>query len=247
MKIIGVIPARYASTRFPGKPLALLGGKPMVQWVYEQASRATSLDRVVVATDDHRIATAVTAFGGDYLLTSPDHPSGTDRVAEVARQHTYADVVVNIQGDEPFIDPGQIEAVVAPFSRPEVDITTLRRRIRDEADLFNSNVVKVVCDAQGKALLFSRESIPHLRGTPRAEWLARGEHFQHLGLYAYRASVLQDLTELALGRLEQLESLEQLRWLEAGYRIFVEETTTHSLGIDTPEDLARAEAFLLSK
>jgi 3-deoxy-manno-octulosonate cytidylyltransferase (CMP-KDO synthetase) len=244
MKMIGIIPARFASTRFPGKPLARLGGRPMVQWVYERALQANSLAAVIVATDDERIAAAVAEFGGRYCLTAPTHPSGTDRVAEVARQFPEAEVIVNIQGDEPFIHPEQIDAVVAPFQQEGVDITTLRRLISSGEALFDPNVVKVVCDAGGRALLFSRASIPHLRGLPREEWLAQGVHYQHLGLYAYRNAVLQEITRLPVGRLEMLESLEQLRWLEAGYRIQVETTTKEGLGIDTPADLARAEEWL---
>lgn len=244
MNILAVIPARYASTRFPGKPLALLGGKPMVQWVYERARGAPGLSEVIVATDDERIAAAVASFGGRFQMTSPDHPSGTDRVAEVARHFPSAEVVINIQGDEPFVRVEQLAALAAAFHESEVQIATLRRPIQREDDLFNPNVVKVVTDQRGRALLFSRECIPHLRGQAREEWLAAGAHYQHLGLYAYRREVLSRLTELPLGQLEQWEALEQLRWLEAGYHIYVGTTDTASLGIDTREDLERAERWL---
>lgn len=244
MKCIGIIPARFQSTRFPGKPLALIAGQSMIQRVYAQVSGCKLLDEVVVATDDDRIMQEVERFGGQAVLTRTDHLSGTDRVAEAALAFAEAEVVVNIQGDEPFIDPEQIDQLVQLFNRPQVEIGTLARPLSESDELFNPNVVKVVFGDQGNALYFSRSTIPHLRGKEPAQWIEATAHFQHLGLYAYRANVLQELTQLPPGRLEQMESLEQLRWLEAGYQIFVARTPNRTIGIDTPEDLARAEAWL---
>lgn len=245
MKILGLIPARYAASRFPGKPLALIGGKSMVQRVYEQASAAGVLSEVAVATDDERIYQHVRAFGGQVIMTRPDHPSGTDRCAEAVGLRDDIDVVVNIQGDEPFIRPDQIAAVTAPFAAG-AGLATLARRIADEEDLWNPNVVKVTVDRSGRALYFSRHPIPYLRDVPREDWLSHGLHLQHLGLYAYRRDVLLELTQLAPGTYERAEGLEQLRWLQAGYRLHVALTEHRTIGIDTPEDLQRAEAWLIS-
>lgn len=253
MKFIAIIPARYASTRFPGKPLALLGGKPVVQRVYEQVAGA--VDDAVVATDDERIRDAVLAFGGRAEMTSPDHRSGTDRCREAyekvcARENRRFDVVINVQGDEPFIHPSQIEAVMRCFDDPSTDIATLVKPFAPGdglAALENPNSPKVVLDAQSRALYFSRSVIPYLRGVPREEWLARHTFYKHIGLYAFRAEVLRAVTDLPQSPLEKAESLEQLRWLENGYRIGVGISQTETVGIDTPEDLVRAEAFLQSE
>lgn len=253
MKFIAIIPARYASTRFPGKPLALLGGKPVVQRVYEQVAGA--VDDAVVATDDERIRDAVLAFGGRAEMTSPDHRSGTDRCREAyekvcARENRRFDVVINVQGDEPFIHPSQIEAVMRCFDDPATDIATLVKPFVPSdglAALENPNSPKVVLDAQSRALYFSRSVIPYLRGVPREEWLARHTFYKHIGLYAFRAEVLRAVTDLPQSPLEKAESLEQLRWLENGYRIGVGISHTETVGIDTPEDLVRAEAFLQSE
>jgi len=251
MKFIAIIPARYASTRFPGKPLAVLGGKPVVQRVCERV--AGVCDEAVVATDDRRIYDAVTAFGGRAVMTSPDHRSGTDRCREayetVCREQgrTY-DVVVNVQGDEPFIHASQLETVKRCFDNPATDIATLVKPFAPEdglAALENPNSPKVVLDAQSQAVYFSRSVIPYLRGVPREEWLLRHTYYKHIGLYAYRAEVLRAITELPQSSLERAESLEQLRWIENGYRIGVGMTDVETVGIDTPEDLQRAEAFLL--
>lgn len=246
MKTIGIIPARYASTRFPGKPLASIGGISMIQRVWQQASLTRSLDRVVVATDDERIARHVSDFGAEALMTDPAHPSGTDRCAEVLQQlatENYA-LVVNIQGDEPFIDPGQIDLLCSLFDRADTDIATLVRKLQDAAALEDSNVVKALFANDGRALYFTRHPAPFIRGVERAAWIQKGVHFQHIGIYAYRADALARISGLAPGRYEQLESLEQLRWLEAGLSIRVAETNSQSMGIDTPGDLARAEAWL---
>lgn len=244
MKIIAIIPARFASTRFPGKPLALIGGKPMIQHVYEQARGYEGLAEVIVATDDDRIAQAVTAFGGRVAITHPDHPSGTDRIAEVARTIPDADVVVNIQGDEPFVQRDQLTQLCRFFDDPAIDIATLAHPITSLDGIENPNIVKVVRNTAGRALYFSRSPIPYLRGVDRADWPAQGQHFQHIGMYAYRRSVLLDITQLPPAPLELAESLEQLRWLSAGYAIAVGITGQPSIGVDTPEDLIKANAWI---
>ncbi|MFT4686357.1 MAG: 3-deoxy-manno-octulosonate cytidylyltransferase (CMP-KDO synthetase) [Paraglaciecola sp.] len=237
---LAIIPARYNSTRFPGKPLADMAGKTMIQRVYERVASTEEIDDVVVATDDDRIYDHVLSFGGQVKMTRKDHQSGTDRVAEVAKLFPQAKVIVNVQGDEPFIDPRQIAAVVAPFENVQVAITTLARPITEEGDMFSPNVVKVVRNYYGEALYFSRHAIPYLRDVPIGLWIDKKKHLQHLGLYAYRAEILQQLTTLPKGELEGDESLEQLRWLHAGYTIYVGLTDLPAIGIDTPEDLMRA-------
>lgn len=248
MNFIGIIPARYASTRFPGKPLALIGGKPMIQRVYEQAKKA--LDRVVVATDDERILNCVRSFGGEAVMTRSDHRCGTDRCLE-ALLHLQLDnfrledwVVINIQGDEPFIQPEQIRALQACFP---TEIATLVKPFTEEdglAALENPNTPKVVFSRKtGNALLFSRSVIPYLRGVAREDWLKQHKHYKHIGMYAYRADILREITQLPPSEAEQNENLEQLRWLENGYQIRVGETNVQTIGIDTPEDLAAANEF----
>lgn len=243
---IAIIPARYASTRFPAKPLARLGGKPVIQRVYEQV--AGVLDEAVVATDDERIYEAVRAFGGRVEMTSTAHRSGTDRCWEAyCKQGRTYDVVVNVQGDEPFIRREQLEALKGCFDNPQTDIATLVKPFAEAdglAALENPNSPKVVVDAQGQALYFSRSVIPYLRGVPREEWLSRHTFYKHIGIYAFRTEVLRAVTALPQSPLELAESLEQLRWLENGYRIGVGITEAETVGIDTPEDLVRAEAFL---
>lgn len=246
MKFIAIIPARYASTRFPGKPLAMLAGKRVIERVYAQVCGV--LDDAVVATDDRRIYEAVRAFGGKVEMTSPDHRSGTDRCREAYEKQGRAfDVVVNVQGDEPFIRPEQIETVRRCFDDPATDIATLVKPFTADdglAALENPNSPKVVLDSASRALYFSRSVIPYLRGIPREEWLARHTYYKHIGLYAFRTEVLKAVTELPQSPLEAAESLEQLRWIENGYRIGVGISTIETIGIDTPEDLARAEEFL---
>ncbi len=241
MKTIGIIPARYGSTRFPGKALADIKGKTMIQRVYEQCVKTSMLHKVVVATDDPRIYDHVLTFGGPCVMTRTDHPSGTDRCAEVlSLLDDQFDIAVNIQGDEPFIEPAQIEAVIQPFyDQPEIRIVTLARKIQDPADPGNPNVVKVVFDHSGKALYFSRSAIPFNRSQPAEKWLEYSDYYRHIGLYAFRTAVLTELTRLPPGRLESIESLEQLRWLEAGWPVHVNLTEFESRGIDTPEDLIR--------
>ncbi|MFT3737494.1 MAG: 3-deoxy-manno-octulosonate cytidylyltransferase [Breznakibacter sp.] len=243
-QFIGIIPSRYASTRFPGKPLADIGGKSMVQRVYEQALKV--LATVYVATDDQRIYNEVLRFGGHAVMTSPDHQSGTDRCAEALRNvqsqlgRSFG-VVVNIQGDEPFIAPEQIALLCSCFENPKTDIATLVKPINNQEVVFDPNKPKVVLGAEGQALYFSRSPIPYLRGIPQIEWCLKHSFFQHIGLYAYRADVLEKITRIEPSVLEKAESLEQLRWLEHGYRIAVEQTEHASIGIDTPDDLEAAK------
>ncbi|WP_159519303.1 3-deoxy-manno-octulosonate cytidylyltransferase [Sunxiuqinia indica] len=244
-KFIGIIPARYASTRFPGKPLVKLGDKLIIQHVYENAEKA--IDDVWVATDDERIAKAVAGFGGKYVMTRDDHQSGTDRCAEAAAllsAEIQFDVVINIQGDEPFVRQEQLNALKSCFDDSETEIATLVKQIESYEVLFNTNRPKVVMDRNQNALLFSREAIPHIRDEEREKWLTRHDFFSHLGMYAYRKEVLEQITLLLPSRLELAESLEQLRWLENGYRIKVAKTSFESIGIDIPEDLTAAEKFI---
>ena len=243
MKFIGIIPARYASTRFPGKPLAMLGGKPIIQHVYEQVKKC--IDEVWVATDDQRIMDAVEAFGGKAVMTSDAHKSGTDRINEAARLiDTDADVIINIQGDEPFIATEQIETVCRCFDEPSTQIATLAKPFdKDYQMISNANSPKVVTDLQGYALYFSRSIIPFVRGVEPNEWRLHHTYLKHIGIYAYRKNVLDEITRLPQSPLELAESLEQLRWLQNGYRIKVGLTDIETIGIDTPEDLHKAEAF----
>jgi 3-deoxy-manno-octulosonate cytidylyltransferase (CMP-KDO synthetase) len=243
MKFMAIIPARYASTRFPGKPLAVLGGKTVIQRVYEQVS--SLLDEVYVATDDERIFQAVESFGGRAVMTRTDHKSGTDRIEEAAEKiGSDADVIINVQGDEPFIQPSQIETLMHLFDAPETQIGTLGKRFETIEGVENPNSPKIVTDNRGFALYFSRSPIPYVRGIDRNLWLEAYPFLKHLGIYAYRREVLREVTQLPQGRLEKVESLEQLRWLENGYRIRVGLTDVETVGIDTPEDLQRAEEFL---
>ena len=246
MKSIAIIPARYASTRFPAKPLAILGGKLVVERVYEQVRKA--IDKVVVATDDERIYNAVVAFGGEAVMTSSEHRSGTDRCREAYEKVGYeADIVLNIQGDEPFIVPKQINTLLECFKSEKVEIATLVKPFNEEDGLEaleNPNSPKVVINESGEALYFSRSVIPYLRGVERNEWLKHHTFYKHIGIYAFRSEVLKAVTALPASSLEKAESLEQLRWLESGYKIGVGVTDIETVGIDTPEDLERAELFL---
>jgi len=239
MNIIGIIPARYASTRFPGKPLIDIGGKSMIQRVYEQALKATSLKLVIVATDDERIVEHVKTFGGDVMLTESDHQSGTDRCSEVVRRLDGFDIAINIQGDEPYIDPFQIELVASCFQDEQTQIATLVKKIDDYKELFNNNTPKVVLNSAMDALYFSRHTIPFLRGISVENWLAHYTYYKHIGIYGYRCQVLKALARLPVSSLEKAESLEQLRWLENGYRIRTAETTVETIAIDEPQDLQK--------
>lgn len=239
MKVLGVIPARYASTRFPGKPLIDIQGKSMIQRVYEQASKAASLSKVVVATDDNRIAEAVTAFGGSFVMTAETHQSGTDRCAEVASKIPGYEVVINIQGDEPFIDPAQIDLLSSCFEQTDTAIATLIKAIHTEAELFNVNIPKVLLNASGQAIYFSRQTVPFIRNKEKENWLNAHQFYKHIGIYGYTTPVLAEITRLAPSSLEIAESLEQLRWVENGYTIQTRVTTIETIAIDTPEDLEK--------
>ena len=246
MKFMAIIPARYASTRFPGKPLAVLGGKTVIQRVYEQVSSV--LSEVYVATDDQRIYDCVEGFGGKAVMTREDHKSGTDRIEEaVEKIGTDADVIINVQGDEPFIQPSQVETLMHLFDAPETQIGTLGKLFESMEAVENPNSPKIVTDNRGFALYFSRSVIPYIRGIERNDWFGQYPFLKHLGIYAYRREVLAEVPRLPQSSLEKAESLEQLRWLQNGYRIRVGLTDVETIGIDTPEDLQRAEQFLLEK
>lgn len=239
-KITGIIPARFASTRFPGKPLVDIRGKSMIQRVYEQSKKSKRLSDVIVATDDERIEHAVKSFGGKVCMTSPNHPSGTDRCAEVVEKlRLSCDAVINIQGDEPFIDPRQIDLICSCFDDHHTSLATLIKPVTSEEVLFSPNSPKVVIDKDGFALYFSRHPIPFIRGVEKNEWLSKGSFFQHIGIYGYRISALSSITRLSPSSLEKAESLEQLRWLENGFRIKTAITTLETIAIDTPQDLQR--------
>ena len=243
MKVLGIIPARYASSRFPGKPLIDLKGKSMIQRVYEGAKKSTRITEVIVATDDQRIFDEVQRFGGKVMMTNESHPSGTDRCAEVASHFPDMDVVINIQGDEPLVDYRQLEQLIDAFIEPKTDIATLGNLSLTQEDVDNPNRIKVVVNAKNSALYFSRSAIPnsyHSKGNP----LEKYPYMRHIGLYAYRSTVLQELTKLEPTALEKIESLEQLRWLYHGYSIQLVETTIETPNIDVPEDVEKVLEFL---
>jgi len=247
LQFAGIIPARYASSRFPGKPLVLIGNKPMIQRVYEQASKA--LGMIYVATDDKRIFEAVETFGGKAIMTSPDHMSGTDRCSEAVttimdETERSIDVVINIQGDEPFIKPEQIKLLMDCFDDETVELATLVRETVPGEDLFNPNQPKVILDSKRNAIYFSRAAIPYIRDTEMSNWSKNHVFYKHLGLYAYRTETLKKITQLARSPLEIAESLEQNRWIENGFHIRTAVTSWESLGIDTPEDLEKAKKQL---
>ena len=244
MKVIGVIPARYASTRFPGKPLIDINGKTMIQRVYEQASKA-GLDKVVVATDDEQIYSHVKGLGGEVVVTSSTHTNGTERCNEVLiKTDEDYDVVINIQGDEPYVQPDQIKAVASLFADPEVQIGTLVKKIEKGEDLMNPNSIKkVVLNKDMDAIYFSRSPIPYLQGMPVVEWLNHHVYYKHIGIYGYRPAVLSEIVALSPSLLEKAESLEQLRWLENGYRIKTALTDFESPSVDVPEDLELLKKF----
>ena len=240
MQTIGIIPARYASTRLPGKPLLEIAGKSMIQRVYEQASQAKLLSKVIVATDDKRIVKEVVSFGGLVQMTDQSHTSGTDRCAEVAKDFQDIAAVVNIQGDEPFIDPLQIDLLITRLQEKNVQIATLVRKFQTTEALLNPNTAKVVLNERQEAMYFSRSPIPYLRGIPPKLWLDNATYYQHIGIYGYKRATLLEITKLPQGQLERIESLEQLRWLEHHYPISVALTDKISFGVDTMEDLEKA-------
>ena len=246
MKILGIIPARYASTRFPGKPLTVINGKSMIQRVYEQSLKAELLTDVVVATDDQRIYEAVTAFGGKVMMTSSEHNSGTDRCCEIVDKiGNQYEAVINIQGDEPFINPEQINQIAALISTEESQIASLCKPIKDEDELFDENVVKVVFDKNCKAMYFSRQTIPFLRKTDKnaKSWMEQRTFYKHIGIYAYKVDVLKQIARLPQSGLELSECLEQLRWLENSYEIKMGITEFESYSIDTPQDVEKCLKF----
>ena len=240
MKILAVIPARYASTRFPGKPLAMIQGKTMIQRVVEQVKKAKLITDLVVATDDDRIADEVKRFGGKFVMTSTTHPSGTDRCFEaLQKQQNTFDAVINVQGDEPFIRPEQIDQLAQLIQPEDASIATLIQAIKDKSQLFDPNVVKVITNPAGKAIYFSRQTIPFLRNTEKEQWLERFVFYRHIGIYAYKSEVLKQITSLPPSALEEAESLEQLRWLEQGISIRTGLTEHEQFGVDTPADLEK--------
>ena len=244
MTILGIIPARYDSTRFPGKPLARISGKSIIRRVYEQCNLSAKLDKTIVATDDERIYQHIIGFGGEAVMTSTKHLNGTSRCFEALQNEEKEtgisyDVVINIQGDEPFIEPEQIDKIASVFIDSSVQIGTLAKKINNYEELFNPNVVKLVTDNENEALYFSRHPIPFVRDVDKKDWLEHATFFKHIGIYGYRKDILMEITKLEPGKLELTERLEQLRWIENGYKITVDFTEHDSIGIDTPEDLLK--------
>jgi 3-deoxy-manno-octulosonate cytidylyltransferase (CMP-KDO synthetase) len=239
MNVIGVIPARYDSSRFPGKPLVDIGGKSMIQRVYEQCSKSTSLNKLIVATDDQRIADHVKLFGGNVTLTSINHQSGTDRCAEVANNYPEFDFLINIQGDEPMINPDQIDLLCKCFDNPNASIATLVKKISSNEELFNENTPKVILNKNNEAILFSRTAIPFIRGKAKENWIEHYTFYKHIGIYGFKTETLKNLNNLPVSALESAEALEQLRWIENGYRIHTAITDKESQAIDTPQDLEK--------
>lgn len=244
MKYLAIIPARYGSSRFPGKPLAMIDGTSMIMRVYNQVKKATCVEDVIVATDDDRILKHVEGEGGKAVMTSPDHRSGTDRVNEAAmaildKKDLKTYVVINVQGDEPYIDPRAIDSLAGCFKEEGIDIATLMKKIGSDEELFDENTVKVIHGKGKRALYFSRSALPFVRGKDAARWRTAFSFFKHIGIYAYRADILSEISRLKASVLEEAENLEQLRWIENGYSIHVEETDYESLSVDTPEDLSK--------
>ena len=245
MKIVGIIPARYASTRFPGKPLIDIAGKSMIQRVFEQAKKSISLAEVVVATDDVRIEQHVKAFGGNVIMTSESHQSGTDRCFEAIQKYSESvDVVINIQGDEPFIQPQQIDLLAACFNANDVQLATLIKKVSNNEELFNVNTPKVIVDKNGNAIYFSRQTIPYIRERQQNDWQIQHTFYKHIGIYGYTIKALSEITVLEPSALERAEGLEQLRWIENGYKIKVNLTDFESIAIDIPDDLKKLIKFL---
>lgn len=243
MKAIAIIPARYASSRFPGKPVANIGSKTMIQCVYERAKSISELSDVIVATDDERIKENVISFGGKAVMTATTHHTGTERCAEVLQNmNEQPDIVINIQGDVPFIELNQIQLILNSFREKETQIASLYMPIQDLGTITNPNVPKVVFDKNNHAIYFSRSPIPYIRDLEKNKWTDTGSFYKHIGIYGYRSEVLKKIVLLPEGKLEKAEKLEQLRWLENGYKIHLSETDVESLSIDTPEDLSQVLA-----
>ncbi len=248
MKFIAIIPARYSSVRFPGKPLAKIGSKPVIQHVWEKVK--SCINDVYIATDDNRIKDVATGFGAKTIMTSSEHQTGTDRLAEAVSYINNIeknDIVINVQGDEPFIKKEQIESLKNCFADNKTNIATLVKKIENESELFDINKPKIVFDKNFQALYFSRDTIPYLRGVAKSDWSKNHEFYKHIGIYAYRIQTLLEISKLAQGKLETAEKLEQLRWLENGYKIMIAVTNHESIGIDVPEDLIKAEEYYLSR
>ncbi len=247
MKILGIIPARFASTRFPGKPLTDIAGKSMIQRVYEQCRKSSSLNKVIVATDDARILDHVTSFGGEAVMTSAGHQSGTDRCNEAANHFPEYEICINIQGDEPMIDPLQIDLLCSCFIDVNTRLATLIKRVTSTDELFNPNTPKVIFNRNMEAIYFSRNTIPFLRSSAEGDWLKDHTYYKHIGIYGYQTSALKEITQLEMSVLEKAESLEQLRWIENGYKVKVAITDKESQAIDTPEDLEKVLALLTAE
>ncbi len=247
MKILGIIPARFASTRFPGKPLVDIAGKSMIHRVYEQCLTSSSLTRLIVATDDRRILDHVIDFGGEAIMTSESHKSGTDRCTEVASMFPGFDVIVNIQRDDPMIHPSQIDLLCTCFEQDQVDIASLAKKIRTEEELFDHNTPKIILNTDMEAIYFSRAVIPFQRNKSPDSWLSNYSYYKHIGIYAYRRHVLTAISALPVSGLEEAEALEQLRWIENGYRIKIAVTSKESQAIDSPEDLKKVLSLILSE
>lgn len=244
MKAIAIIPARYDSSRFPGKPLSMIGDKSMIRRVYERV-RLSGIKDVIVATDDKRIKDHAEKFGAEVIMTSKKHQSGTERCAEAYRKSgKSSDIVINIQGDEPFIEPWHIKLLTKAFSKKEVQIATLADHFEDQDSLFSPNTVKIVTDKNNMSMYFSRSVIPFIRDSNTSEWIEKTSFLRHVGIYAFRSSVLQEVVKLQPNQIEASESLEQLRWLYHGYKIKIIECTYHGISVDTPEDLERANYLL---
>lgn len=243
-KVLVVIPARFGSTRLPGKPLEMIGSKAMIHRVYSQVEKCKIVDKVIIATDDQRIMEYCNSHSLACEMTQSDHPSGTDRVAEVALRHPEYQIIINVQGDEPFIEPNQISDLIEMFIDPASEIVTQCKEISDIDKLHNFNLVKVVRDQLDKVLYFSRQAIPAQRDIPYREWLQHSKYYQHIGIYGFRRDTLLQLIELPVSDLEKSESLEQLRWMEYGYDILAKETTYTSIGIDTYDDLMKARKLV---
>lgn len=246
MRVLGVIPSRYESSRFPGKPLIDLMGKSMIQRVYEGSKASSLIQEVVVATDDDRIFSHVESFGGKVVMTSENHRSGTDRCGEVIENYKDYDIVINIQGDEPLVDVSQLEQIVQLFEDPEVQIATLAKKIDKSEDIFNPNRIKVVLDKNANGVYFSRSPIPFTQGVEKEDWLKHSDYFRHIGIYAYRTTCLRDLVRLEPTQLEKTESLEQLRWIFNGFQIRIGLTEIETPNIDTPEDVKEVLKFLVA-
>ena len=245
LQVIGIIPARYDSSRFPGKPLVMINGISMIRRVYEQVLKCKSLSKVIVATDDERIEEHVNSFGGLVMMTAPYHRSGTERISEVVEKLHLNDpenpyeLAVNIQGDEPYIDPVQIDSLISCFREKDIQIATLIHKINSQDELFSPDVVKVIIDKNHKAITFSRAAIPFMRGIETDKWLNHHIYYKHIGLYAFRTQVLEIITRLKPSPIEMVESLEQMRWIENGFFIHTELTNSNSISVDTPEDLLK--------